>query len=182
MCPLVTSASPSPGSITGGIPPPWPSTRPPSPRSRHCARARPAGAATAPRPLGVIRDAAGRRRLRLDRLPPPTSTPASFYLVVFRSVRRAGADGDLLTEFDDRAHAEARRAGGLLLYFKGEPDANRACLSLCLWETREQARAAIHQPRHRAAVGLASTMYESFHLERYVVTWAGAGSVVIAPA
>ena len=108
--------------------------------------------------------------------------PANFYLVVFRSVRRQGADGELLTEFDDRAHAEARRAGGLLLYFKGEPDANRACLSLCLWETREQARAAIHQPRHRAAVGLASTMYESFHLERYVVTWAGSGSVGIAPA
>jgi hypothetical protein len=108
--------------------------------------------------------------------------PATFYLVVFRSVRRRDADGELLTEFDDRAHAEARRAGGLLLYFKGEPDADRACLSLCLWETREQARAAIHQPRHRAAVGLASTMYETFHLERYVVTWTGAGSVEIAPA
>ena len=101
---------------------------------------------------------------------------------MFRSVRRQGADGELLTEFDDRAHAEARRAGGLLFYFKGEPDANRACLSLCLWETRDAARAAIHLPRHRAAVGLASTMYESFHLERYVVTWAGAGSVEIAPA
>ena len=107
--------------------------------------------------------------------------PGSFYLVVFRSVRRADADGELLTEFDDRAHAEARRAGGLLLYFKGEPDPNRACLSLCLWQTREQARAAIHLPRHRAAVGLASTMYESFHLERYAVDWTGAGPVGIDP-
>ena len=89
---------------------------------------------------------------------------------------------ELLTEFDDRAHAEARRAGGLLLYFKGEPDPNRACLSLCLWQTREQARAAIHLPRHRAAVGLASTMYESFHLERYAVEWTGAGPVGIVPA
>jgi hypothetical protein len=108
--------------------------------------------------------------------------PGSFYLVVFRSIRRADADGDLLTEFDDRAHAEARRAGGLLLYFKGEPDADRACLSLCLWETREQARAAIHQPRHQAAVGLASTMYEYFHLERYAIEWSGSGPVGIVPA
>jgi len=108
--------------------------------------------------------------------------PASFYLVVFRSIRRPGADGELLTEFDDRAHAEARQAGGLVLYFKGEPDANGACLSLCLWRSRERARTAIHLPRHRAAVALATTMHASFHLERYVVTWAGSGPVEIAAA
>lgn len=108
--------------------------------------------------------------------------PGSYYLVVFRSIRRPDADGELLTEFDDRAHAEARRAGGLILYFKGEPDADGACLSLCLWRSREEARAAIHLPRHRAAVGLATTMYASFHLERYVVTWTGFGQVEIAAA
>src|SRR5215210_7999878 len=62
------------------------------------------------------------------------------YLVVFRSVRRATADLDLLKEYDDRAYAEALEAGGLLRYFRGSMDAQRQCLSFCLWEGREQAR------------------------------------------
>ena len=95
----------------------------------------------------------------------------SYYLVVFRSVRRVVADAELLTEFDDLAHAEARLSGGLHFYFKGEPDPARACLSLCLWDSPEQARAALGLPRHQAAARLAREMYEMFRLERHQVTW-----------
>jgi hypothetical protein len=105
-----------------------------------------------------------------------------WYLVVFRSTRRADADGDVLTEFDDLAHLEARHVGGLLLYFKGEPARDGACLSLCLWESAEQARAARHLPRHQAAVGIAHRVYQRFALERYRVTRdPGSGGVGISP-
>lgn len=100
-----------------------------------------------------------------------TTPSGSFYLVVFRSVRRAGLDTETLTEFDDLAHAEARLSGGLHFYFKGVPGPSRACLSLCLWDTQEQARAALGLPRHQAAARIARDVYETFRLERYQVTW-----------
>ena len=77
--------------------------------------------------------------------------------------------GDILTEFDDEAHLEARDAGGLRLYFKGVPDEARRCLSLCLWDSAEQAHGALRLPRHQAAVRIAHSMYERFTLERHVV-------------
>jgi heme-degrading monooxygenase HmoA len=111
-------------------------------------------------------------------------TPQStFYLVVFRSVRKAGVDTELLTEFDDLAHAEARLSGGLHFYFKGEPRDDRACLSMCLWDSQEQARAALRLPRHQAAAQLSRHMYESFGLERYHVAWEPvAASITFSPA
>ena len=93
-----------------------------------------------------------------------------WYLVVFRSVRRATADVDVLTEFDDHAHTEALGAGGLMYYFRGELGGDRECLSFCLWETQEQAKVALRLPRHQAAVRVAREMYESYLLERYILT------------
>lgn len=105
-----------------------------------------------------------------------------WYLVVFRSIRRVGADAELLTEFDDLAHAEARLSGGLHCYFKGTPDERGACLSMCLWDTPEQARAALRLPRHQDAARLAGAMYESFRLERYQVSRdPGHGTVRFSP-
>jgi heme-degrading monooxygenase HmoA len=92
-----------------------------------------------------------------------------WYLVVFRSIRRPGADADVLTEFDDRAHLEARDAGGLRLYFKGVPTPARECLSLCLWDSAEEAHRALRLPGHQAAVRIAHGMYERFALERHTV-------------
>jgi len=92
-----------------------------------------------------------------------------WYLVVFRSVRRATADTALLTEFDDHAHAEALGVGGLVYYFKGQLSERRACLSFCLWQTREQAKAALRLPRHHEAVRAVPEMYESYLLERYII-------------
>jgi hypothetical protein len=95
------------------------------------------------------------------------------YLVVFRSVRRATADLELLREYDDRAYAEALEAGGLLRYFRGSMNERRQCLSFCLWESREQARRASGGTSHRAAAGLAARMYESYDLERYDLSRVG---------
>lgn len=89
------------------------------------------------------------------------------YLVVFRSVRRADADLELLREHDERAHEMARRSGGLLRYFKGEANERGECVSFCLWETRDQAVEAAGAPAHRSAATISARMYESYVLERY---------------
>ena len=89
------------------------------------------------------------------------------YLVVFRSVRRASADLDLLREHDDRAYEKALESGGLLRYFKGEANEQRECLSFCLWETREQAIRAASAAAHQSAAEISGRMYESYVLERY---------------
>jgi len=105
-----------------------------------------------------------------------------WYCVVFRSVRRDGASFELLTEFDDRAHAEALASGGLLLYFRGELDAEGGCLSLCLWTDRESARTALFLPEHRAAIELADSMYEWFHIERYAIRKSIDGTITAEPS
>ena len=104
-----------------------------------------------------------------------------WYCVVFRSVRRPDASAELLTEFDNRAHAEALASGGLLLYFRGEMDAEGGCLSLCLWTDHDAARTALALPQHHAATQLARSMYEWFHLERYRIRKAADGRITAEP-
>ncbi len=96
------------------------------------------------------------------------------YVVVFRSVRRASANLDLLREHDDRAYADAEGAGGLLFYFKGLVNERRECLSFCLWESREQARRAASGASHREAATITAEMYESYTIERYDLIKGGA--------
>jgi hypothetical protein len=86
------------------------------------------------------------------------------YLVVLRSVGRPSADLDLLREHDDRAYQKALESGGLLRYFKGEANEQRACLLFCLWETRRQAAGAAS---HQFAADISVRMYESYVLDRY---------------
>jgi hypothetical protein len=93
-----------------------------------------------------------------------------WYLVAFRSVRRAGCDEARLCEFDERAHLEAAGAPGFVHYFKGPTASDGTCLSFCLWETRAHARAASGRPDHRAAVELLHEMYEHYTLEFLRVT------------
>jgi hypothetical protein len=88
-------------------------------------------------------------------------------LVVFRSVRRADADLDLLREHDDRAYEEALRSGGLLKYFKGSANGKGECLSFCLWATRGQARKAARAASHGSAANITSRMYVSYVIDRY---------------
>jgi hypothetical protein len=88
-----------------------------------------------------------------------------WYLVVFRSVRRPGADERRLTEFDDRAHAEAASSPGYVHYFKGPSAADGSCLSFCIWSSRADARAAAGRPDHAEAVTLLDEMYQDYRLE-----------------
>ena len=93
-----------------------------------------------------------------------------WYLVAFRSVRRAGADEARLTHFDELAHQEAATSPGFVHYFKGPAAGDGSCLSFCLWNSRADARAAAGQPDHVRAVSLIDEMYESYTLEFLRVT------------
>jgi len=98
-----------------------------------------------------------------------------WYLVAFRSVRRADADEALLTEFDDRAHAEAATSPGFVHYQKGPRASDGSCLSFCLWLSRAEARLAAGGPNHVQAVGLLDRMYERYTLEFLRVRGSGGG-------
>jgi hypothetical protein len=100
----------------------------------------------------------------------PTAASGEFYLVVFRSIRRDDVDEALLTEVDDRAHHEALAAAGFVHYFKGPLATDRSCLSFCLWNSRDSARAAARQPAHMAAVAFIAEGYERYTLEFYRAT------------
>lgn len=93
-----------------------------------------------------------------------------WYLVAFRSIRRAEADEVRLAEFDDRAHHEAQSSPGFVHYFKGPAAADGSCLSFCLWTSRAEARAASGRPAHVEAVSAISEMYERYTLEFLRVT------------
>jgi hypothetical protein len=92
---------------------------------------------------------------------------AEWYLVVFRSIRRADVDEAELVRHDDAAHEEAMSAPGFVHYFKGPLTTERACLSFCLWTSREAARSASGMPAHRAAVTFIADAYDHFTLEFY---------------
>lgn len=93
-----------------------------------------------------------------------------WYLVAFRSIRRADADEVRLTEFDERAHLEAQSSPGFVHYFKGPAAADRSCLSFCLWTSRAEARAASGRPAHIEAISVINEMYERYTLEFLRVT------------
>lgn len=104
-----------------------------------------------------------------------------WYLVAFRSVRRADADEARLEYFDEIAHQEAVRAPGFVHYFKGPLAADRSCLSFCLWSSRPEARHAAGQPEHVRAVSLVAEMYERYELEFQCVRRDADGQVSFAP-
>ncbi|CAG8537058.1 4749_t:CDS:2 [Ambispora gerdemannii] len=90
-----------------------------------------------------------------------------WYVVAFRSIRRADADDIALYEADSRAHEEAKLNGGLLKYCYSGLNERRECLAMCVWLNRDYARAANGKPHHIAAMSLASKMYDTYALERY---------------
>jgi hypothetical protein len=105
-----------------------------------------------------------------------------WYLVVFRSVRKAIADEARLTWYDERAHEEAASIPGFVHYFKGPLAEDRSCLSFCLWTSRAAARGASALPHHREAVQLIRESYDRYTLELYrVIKEVGAADVVIEP-
>ena len=102
--------------------------------------------------------------------------PGEWYLVAFRSCRKADADEARLTEYDDRAHAEAAASPGFVHYQKGPRASDGSCLSFCLWTSRAEARAAAGKPDHVEAVGLIAEMYERYTLEFLRVHGTGGGA------
>src|SRR5215470_15235020 len=92
-----------------------------------------------------------------------------WYLIVFRSKRRADVDAAVLGHHDDLAFAEALASGGLLRYYKGGLDRERRCLSLCVWDRRRSAEVAIRLRDHRAAARLTARFYHWYDVERYVL-------------
>lgn len=98
-----------------------------------------------------------------------------WYLVAFRSIRRADSDEARLALFDELAHQEAATSPGFVRYFKGPQATGGSCLSFCMWTGRAEARAAAGRPDHVSAVSLIDEMYESYTLEFHRVTRAGGG-------
>jgi hypothetical protein len=91
----------------------------------------------------------------------------------------AEAEVAALSAFNQRAFDAARAAGGLILYYQGDvlPDAQPnpalgldftpSCLSFCIWESRQQARAGSDIPAHRAAAKRAPLWYRAFDPKKY---------------
>jgi hypothetical protein len=104
-----------------------------------------------------------------------------WYLVAFRSIRRADADEERLALFDELAHQEAATSPGFVHYFKGPQASDGSCLSFCLWQSRADARAAAGRPDHVRAVSLIGEMYESYTLEFHRVTRAAGGALAFEP-
>ncbi|KAI8074495.1 hypothetical protein BC940DRAFT_249211 [Gongronella butleri] len=93
-----------------------------------------------------------------------------WFIVAFRSVRKAQADNQLLFEADAKAQEEAIHSGGLLKYWYGDLNHHRECLAMCIWINREYALKATHKPLHLQAARLAGEMYDTYRLERYTLT------------
>jgi hypothetical protein len=104
-----------------------------------------------------------------------------WYMVAFRSVRRADADERMLTDYDDRAHAEASGSDGYVHYFKGPLAADGTCLSFCIWSSRAAARAAAGKPLHAEAASLVGVMYERYTLEFLRLTREAGGPLRFEP-
>lgn len=93
-----------------------------------------------------------------------------WYVVAFRSKRKAGSDGEPLYEADAKAHAEAVQNGGLIMYWYGIPNTETGMnLATCIWQSRKHAVAANSRPHHIKAMRLAAAAYDVYRLERYVL-------------
>jgi hypothetical protein len=101
--------------------------------------------------------------------------PGEWYLVAFRSMRRADVDEATLTAADHRAEAEAASSPGFVHYLDGPRASDGSCMSFCIWESRALAREAAGRPDHARAAALAGTMYERYTLEFHRLRSHGAG-------
>ncbi|TFK75462.1 hypothetical protein BDN72DRAFT_832341 [Pluteus cervinus] len=113
----------------------------------------------------------------------PEDEEREWYCVAFRSKRKAGSDGEPLYEADAKAHAEAVRNGGLIMYWYGIPNQQTGMnLATCIWQSRKHAIAANSRPHHIRAMRLAAEAYEVYNLERHVLRKAaGETGVTIEP-
>ena len=66
---------------------------------------------------------------------PPLATK-SWYVVVFRSIRKKDVNRKDLYDADHAAHMEAKESGGILGYWYGDVDKENRCLAMCIWANR----------------------------------------------
>ncbi|XP_024542673.1 UPF0643 protein PB2B2.08 isoform X2 [Selaginella moellendorffii] len=92
------------------------------------------------------------------------------------SVRKATADDTLLYKLDAAAQAEALESGGLLRYWYGRLNAQKECLAMCVWSSRDAAIRAGTLPAHIQAASVAHRMYDAYTLERYWLELSPSGS------
>ncbi|KAG8710706.1 hypothetical protein FRC08_016811 [Ceratobasidium sp. 394] len=106
-----------------------------------------------------------------------------WYVVAFRSRRKAGSDSAALYEADKLAHEEAVQNGGLIMYWYGVPDPETGDnLATCIWQSRAHAVAANSQPHHIKAMRLAAASFEYYTLERHVIRkWRGEPGLEVVP-
>jgi hypothetical protein len=111
----------------------------------------------------------------------PDVPAGEWYMVAFRSTRRAGADEARLTAYDDWAHTEAMGAPGFVHYFKGPANQRGECMSFCLWTSRAEARAASGRPAHVEAAALTFESYAQYRLEFHRVRRVAGGGFTFEP-
>ncbi|KDN44487.1 hypothetical protein RSAG8_05534, partial [Rhizoctonia solani AG-8 WAC10335] len=106
-----------------------------------------------------------------------------WYVVAFRSRRKAGSDSTSLYDADRLAHEEAVHNGGLIMYWYGVPDAETGDnLATCVWQSRAHAVAANSRPHHIKAMRLAAASFEYYRLERYALKkWKGTPQLEVVP-
>jgi hypothetical protein len=107
--------------------------------------------------------------------------PGEWYMVAFRSVRRAGVDEERLTAYDDWAHHEAMQAPGFVHYYKGPTMADGQCMSFCLWDSRTEARESAGRPAHTQAAALTHEAYATYTLEFHRVRRVVEGGFTFEP-
>jgi hypothetical protein len=100
----------------------------------------------------------------------PLEVEREWYGVVFRSRRRPESSSLSLYAADRAAHAEAVQNGGLVMYWYGVPDDTGLNLATCIWQSRRHAIKAISGPKHIDAMKQARGAYETYDLERWVIT------------
>jgi hypothetical protein len=100
----------------------------------------------------------------------PLDVEREWYGVVFRSRRNPASSSLSLYAADRAAHAEAVQNGGLVMYWYGVPDATGLNLATCIWQSRKHAVKAISGPKHIDAMKQARGAYETYDLERWVIT------------
>ncbi|XAO23619.1 hypothetical protein I312_102399 [Cryptococcus bacillisporus CA1280] len=100
----------------------------------------------------------------------PKSTEREWYCVVFRSRRKPESANLSLYKADREAHEEAVKNGGLIMYWYGVPDETGLNLATCIWQSRRHAIKAISGPKHISAMKQTKGAYETYSLERWVLS------------
>ncbi|OCF36937.1 hypothetical protein I316_01535 [Kwoniella heveanensis BCC8398] len=100
----------------------------------------------------------------------PKSVSREWYCVVFRSRRKPESASLSLYRADREAHEEAVKNGGLVMYWYGVPDHTGMNLATCIWQSRRHAIKAISGPKHMKAMKETEGAYETYALERWVLS------------